>query len=50
MPINVMLAAAAYNFKRAMRALWLLIENLFLELIKTADVKIENSYRLEFGF
>ncbi|MEG2760954.1 MAG: transposase, partial [Mucinivorans sp.] len=48
--INVMLAAAAYNFKRAMRALWLLFEKWILELIKTADVKIENSYRLEFGF
>ncbi|KGN82020.1 transposase [Porphyromonadaceae bacterium COT-184 OH4590] len=26
--INILLAAAAYNFKRAMRALWLLIKTI----------------------
>lgn len=48
--INVMLAAAAYNFKRAMRALWLYIEKWIYDSIKTAAVKIENYWRLKISF
>lgn len=48
--INVMLAAAAYNFKRAMRAIWLYIENRIFELIKSAALKMEDSWRLKMGF
>lgn len=48
--INVMLAAAAYNFKRAMRAIWLYIENRIFELIKSAAQKIEDYWRLKMGF
>ena len=41
--INLMLAAAAYNFKRAMRVLWLLL-NKISETIQTRDVSLKYAF------
>ncbi|PXX18893.1 IS5 family transposase, partial [Hoylesella shahii DSM 15611 = JCM 12083] len=41
--INVLLAAAAYNFKRAMRALLYLIKRISIELVNT-------SFMLKYSF
>ena len=41
--INVMLAAAAYNFKRAMRVLWLLVK-------KISEILFDENVSLEYTF
>lgn len=49
--INIMLAAAAYNIKRAMRALWLYIENWIFAQINSVVLKInfQNNGVLDFS-
>lgn len=41
--INVMLAAAAYNFKRAMRVLWLLLKKIS-ETLQTGNASLEYAF------
>ncbi|MDD4636455.1 MAG: IS5/IS1182 family transposase, partial [Bacteroidales bacterium] len=41
--INVMLAAAAYNFKRAMRLLWLLLKRIS-ETLTQGDISLKFTF------